>query len=194
MKKIFLIVLMVLISVSTVLAFDMSKFALGISFGISGSSERASGDKSVRVQSANTGFTVRLRADYMINDSMSATLMVSYDSPSKTVLQKTYLLSNSEVKTPKYIKIFAGISKYTTPDNLLVAAGVGPELAIDVVNGNVGGGPATYVRTSYSLPGSNILVDSTVKGSAEWIKDMPDTDTHFYLDGDASVGFTYMFK
>jgi len=194
MKKFIVLMLILMVSVS-VFAFDMGKFTVGISFGISGSSEKSVKNGTTQVSSGKFGFVVRLRGDYMINDSMSATLMVSYDSPSKTVLQSTFLKSNSEIQSPKYIKIFAGISKYSTNENLLIAAGVGPELAIDVVNGSVGGGAATYVRTSYSLPGSNLLVDSTAVGEAEWIKDVPnDDDTHFYLDGNASVGFTYCFK
>ena len=192
MKKIVVLLLVTLMAAS-VFAFDMGRFAVGVSFGVSGSSEKSTSN-STQVSSGKFGFVVRVRADYMINDALSATLMVSYDQPSKTVLQKTYLASNSEVISPKYIKVFAGISKYSVRENLLIAAGVGPELAIELTEGTVGGGAATYIRTSYSLPGSNLTVDSTAVGEAEWIKDMPDSDTHFYLDGDASIGFTYYFK
>lgn len=192
MKKILICLLISLVMIS-VFAFDMGRFSAGISFGVSGSSEKSTESNSVQVSSGKFGFVVRLRADYMINDTMSATLMISYDQPSKTVLEKTYFTNSSETASPKYIKVFAGISTYSTTESLLVAAGVGPELAIELTDGTIGGGAATYLRTSYLLPGSNLMVDSTVKGSAEWIKDMPDTDVHFYLDGDANIGFTYNF-
>lgn len=193
MKK-FIILLLILMVSASVFAFDMGRFMLGISFGISGSSEK-SAQNGTQVSSGKFGFVVRLRGDYMIDDLTSATLMISYDSPSKNVLESTFLKSNSEVQSPKYIKIFTGISKYSTNNNLLVATGIGPELAIDITSGTVGGGAATYIRTSYSLPGSNLLFDSTAVGEAEWIKDMPtDDDVHFYLDGNVSAGFTYCFK
>ena len=193
MKK-FIILLLILMVSASVFAFDMGRFMLGISFGISGSSEKST-QNGTQVSSGKFGFVIRLRGDYMIDDLTSATLMISYDSPSKNVLESTFLKSNSEVQSPKYIKIFTGISKYSTNNNLLVATGIGPELAIDITSGTVGGGAATYIRTSYSLPGSNLLFDSTAVGEAEWIKDMPtDDDVHFYLDGNVSAGFTYCFK
>jgi len=193
MKKI-IVLLLVLMVVSSVFAFDTGRFSVGISFGVSGSSEKST-TEGVQVSSGKFGFVVRARADYMINDALSATLMVSYDQPSRTVLESTYLKGRNSLESLKYIKIFAGISKYSTQENLLIAAGIGPELAIELTNGAVGGGAVTYVRTSYVLPGSNLTVDSTAVGGAEWIKDMPtDDEAHFYLDGDASVGFTYYFK
>ena len=193
MKKVIIVLLVMLTAMSLAFAFDTGRFSVGLSFGIAGSSEKST-TEGVQVSSGKFGFVVRLRADYMINDALSATLMVSYDQPSRTVLESTYLKSRNSLESLKYIKIFAGISKYSMQENMMIAAGLGPELAIELTGGSVGGGAVTYVRTSYLLPGANLTVDSTAVGGAEWIKDLPDDETHFYLDGDASIGFTYYFK
>lgn len=197
MKKIFLILLMVLMSVSMVMALDMteSRFSVGASFGTSGSSEKSFSANNAVAQSSKFGYVFRLRGDYRFAEDYTATLMLSYDSPNKSVMVNNLKGSLQDtVGKLSYLKLFIGASRhFVAKDNLLVALGFGPELSIDLVYGSVGISAATYGRFSYRLEGTNVLFDSTVKGSAEWIKDLPDEDTHFYLDGDVSLGFTYMF-
>lgn len=199
MKKFLIILIVLLISVTSVMAAPSlkmveSRYSVGASFGTSGSTEKSTDPNLEIANSSKFGFVVRLRGDFRFAEDYTATLMVSYDSPSKSVIITNNYKSVADIGNPKYIKIFLGASRhFIAKDNLLVAIGIGPELSIDLNNGAVGAAATTYGRFSYRLEGTNILFDSTVKGSLEWIKDLPDEDTHFYVDGDVSLGFTYMF-
>lgn len=192
MKKL----LMMIVILFVVSALFAGTFSIGASFGTSGSSEKSISASTQLVESSKFGYVIRLRGDYKFAEKYSATLMISYDSPSKAIILngfKGYNLKATE--NLSYLKIFVGATMDFDPKgDLLIAVGIGPELCIDLKSGAVGAAATTYGRFSYALGDTGLMFDSTVKGSLEWIKDLPDDDVHFYLDGDVSLGFTYTFK
>jgi len=199
MKKVITILIVLFVCTSlfaTVLgeSVQKGKVQIGASFGTSGSSEKtfANGD-DIAIKSGNFGFVARLRFDVMFSEKQSATIMASFDRPSKTVLLKT-LEEEEDLKNPMYVKLFVGASEHSiSSTNLLIAVGVGVEAFYDINAKEFGGGPATYIRTSYQIPGTSFSFDTTAKGGATWlIKDIKTIkDAPFTLDGDVSLGFTY---
>ena len=202
MKKIAIVLIVLLFTLASLSAsmlgdsVQKGKFSVGASFGTSGSSEKSfNGSKSVAVQTGNFGFVGRLRFDAMIAEKQSTTVMASIDKPNRTVLASSYEEAENSAD-PVYVKLFIGISQHSvSSDNLLIAVGVGPEVAYDFKTKMMSAGPATYIRTSYAITGTRLTFDSTAKGSATWqFKDIGSLkDGRLCLDGDVSFGFTYYF-
>lgn len=171
---------------------EKGQYGVGASFGYSKSVENVfDKGEGLKLEDTNKfGWVARVRFDYMAADNKSITVMASYDNPSRVLEANTYALKGSQ-KDEKLAKFFMGYSTYTLKDNFIVGVGVGPELTWDIENHTVGGGPASYVKTSLMIPGTGLSIDTIAKGSAEWMKE-GDT-TRLYFDGDVSVGATYWF-
>ena len=204
MKKKFLTVLLALFVCVSMLSASMladsvqkGKVSLGASFGTSGSSEKTfDSEVSIAIPSGNFGFVARLRFDVMFSEKQSATVMASFDRPSKTILvDDASNLNIDDLKNPMYVRLFCGISEHSiSSSNLLIAVGVGVEAYYDFSTKDIGGGPATYIRTSYQIPGSHFTFDTTAKGNATWSHVFEkDAVKRFSLEGDVSLGFTYYF-
>lgn len=171
---------------------EKGQYGVGASFGYSKSVENVfDKGEGLKLEDTNKfGWVARVRFDYMAADNKSITIMASYDNPSRVLEANTYALKGSQ-EDEKLAKFFMGYSTYTLKDNFIVGVGVGPELTWDIENHTVGGGPASYVKTSLMIPGTGLSIDTIAKGSAEWLKE--DSDARLYFDGDVSVGATYWF-
>ena len=171
---------------------EKGQYGVGASFGYSKSVENVF-DKGENLKLADDnkfGWVARARFDYMVADNKSITVMASFDNPSKVLEAQTYALKEGQ-SDEKAAKFFMGYSTYTLKDNFIVGVGVGPELTWNIEDHTIGGGPATYVKTSLMIPGTKLSLDSIAKGSAEWMKE--GDATRLYFDGDVSVGATYWF-
>jgi hypothetical protein len=203
MKKKFLSILIALFVCTSLFAtvlgdsVQKGKVSIGASFGTSGSSEKSihTDDATLAVKSGNVGYVARVRFDVMYSEKQSATIMASFDKPSKTVLVRSDELNEEEFVNPMYVRLFVGASEHSvSSSNLVIAVGVGVEGFYDLNAKVFGVGPASYIRTSYQIPGTHFTFDATAKGDATVVNLFDkNAGRHLYLEGDVSLGFSYYF-